>query len=338
MLWWCGGNSRPRTVQESLVYACLSRYYALLHRFRYYWFAAIVLVAIGCSFVATKLSLPTSSEVRVLRGNHEFEQNYMWRQHLLLSELERDRGARVWLVWGVIPADTGNHNNPQESSTVVLDDEFDPSSPESQLYLRDFCDSLHSQSFASEDTAVSPCPMSYFENWLGEQSSSTTPNELYLQKCENATELPVSPDILHSCMIAFAQAENYKRILFKDGKIRIIRLPFRQQGASWDVGQTSLAEAWSQLNEFISAQNDVLAPRGVDNVYGSSHAFWWYDTNNSILSTATGSIGVVLGAVYFVVLVSNRSFLVTFAAVFSIGFNLLFSTAILVSVGWSFGL
>lgn len=274
-LWWCGRPIRPPPGKEALIRRVLRVYYSLIHRFRCFWIVSIIVTTIGCSFVATKLSLPDTSEVRVLRPEHEFEQNYRWRQRLLVSELERARGTRVWMMWGITPADTGNHRNPRESSTIVLDESFDPSSIESQVYLRDFCDDLLAQEFASPDMVGMVCPMNLFDNWLREQSLSVAPKSQYLLHCNNATGIPLSPELLHPCMIGFAQAEDYKRILFANGKVRIIRLPFRQKGVLWDVGHEKLGASWNQLNEFTRTRNELSAPPGVDKLYGSSHDFWY---------------------------------------------------------------
>ena len=317
---------------------CLNTYYDFVHRRRLFWLASIGALVIGSSLVARKLSLPRTSEVRVLRPENEFERNHRWRQELLSTELERERGTRVWFMWGLTPADTGNRKNPNESSAVVLDESFDPSPVESQLYLRDFCNDLHVQEFSSETTDIADCPMQYFNSWLGQQALAVQRHPRYIQHCRNATELPLRPEDFHACMIGFAQAEKYTRILFNDGKVKAIRLPFRQVGASWDVGHARLAESWRQLENFTNTQNELKAPPGVDRVFGSSRDFWWYDTNASILDTAVGSLGVVLGAVYVTVLLSNVSFSVTFAAVVSIGFILLSSTAVLVLFGWTYGL
>lgn len=235
----------------------------------------IIGATIGCSFVARRLSLPNTSEVRVLRPDHEFEKNYRWRQRLLVSELERERGTRVWFMWGVSPADNGDHRNPRESSTIVLDTAFDPSPTENQLYLRDFCADLLAQDFASEDVVGSVCPMNYFDSWLKEQAVAETQHELYKLHCHNATQLPLPPEHLHPCMIGFAQAEDFTRILFNDGKVRVIRLPFRQVGVLWDVGQAKLSASWQQLNAFTTSRNELVAPPGVNKVYGSSHDFWY---------------------------------------------------------------
>ena len=94
----------------SLIRRILLGYYHLLHKCR--WpLLVICLGAIGaCSYVASTLKLPTSSDVRVLDSSIQYEESNSWRQKLLYDVLLKSGGSRAYVIWGVRPADTGDHS------------------------------------------------------------------------------------------------------------------------------------------------------------------------------------------------------------------------------------
>lgn len=63
-----------------------------------------------CAFYATKLGLPDSSDVRLLKPGIQYEQNYIWRKEILSSDLEDLSGSRNSMVWGLDAADTGKQS------------------------------------------------------------------------------------------------------------------------------------------------------------------------------------------------------------------------------------
>ena len=101
---------------------------------------ALVWQLCSMSLFTLELDLPTSAEVRLLRSDHEYEKAYAWRQELIITEMEKAGGSQAQVIWGVIPADTGDRNNPDRWSTLELDDSFDPSTTAAQEYLRGFCE------------------------------------------------------------------------------------------------------------------------------------------------------------------------------------------------------
>ena len=62
-----------------------------------------------------------------------------------------------------------------------------------------------------------------------------------------------------------------------------------------------------------------------------------YDTNGRMFETAIGAAGIALAAAGLVVLLSSRSFMLTFFSIFTIGYVLTSTTAMLVASGWSLG-
>jgi hypothetical protein len=100
-----GEDSKP-----SFIHRTMNAFYVALHRIR--WFLLVgCAVAFGVSaYYASTLSLPTSSDVRMLGEDNEFEQSWMWRKSLLYDTLEKARGSQAHVIWGVKPADTGDQS------------------------------------------------------------------------------------------------------------------------------------------------------------------------------------------------------------------------------------
>ena len=65
-------------------------------------------------------------------------------------------------------------DDPESWSQLKLDDSFDPSSEEAQLYMMDFCDNLFEQEFAETIDHDYVCPMTQFLMWLQGQSEKGT--------------------------------------------------------------------------------------------------------------------------------------------------------------------
>ena len=70
--------------------------------------ALCVVSFVLCSYFATTLKLPDSSDVRLLGENLEFEKAASWRKDLLATDLLTLRGSDTYVLWGVSPDDTGD--------------------------------------------------------------------------------------------------------------------------------------------------------------------------------------------------------------------------------------
>jgi len=97
---------------ESLIRRILTKYYDWVHFGRYALVAVSLGAIIACGIVASTLALPDSSDVRILDSSNEHEKCYEWRLNLVTSVLEKQSGSKAHVIWGVTPADTGDHNNP----------------------------------------------------------------------------------------------------------------------------------------------------------------------------------------------------------------------------------
>eukprot|EP00538_Stauroneis_constricta_P012591 CAMPEP_0119547884 /NCGR_PEP_ID=MMETSP1352-20130426/1904_1 /TAXON_ID=265584 /ORGANISM="Stauroneis constricta, Strain CCMP1120" /LENGTH=1198 /DNA_ID=CAMNT_0007592951 /DNA_START=90 /DNA_END=3686 /DNA_ORIENTATION=- len=325
--------------KPSLIRRILLTYYKLLHTAR--WpLLVMCMIAFGiCTYIASTLSLPTSADVRLISDKHQFEQHFLWKLELLDDVLKKSGGSLASVIWGVVPADTGDLDDPKSWSQLVLDDRFDASPEDAQIYLKDICASLFAEDFASPPESTFVCPLTEFDEWLQASSSSSSndmqENDIYTNNCNGATSLPVDPEYFDRCIIAWSQSVGQNNILAHDGKVKIITLPFTSN-ARWDDPFDVLEKAWNRHEAWFGDMN-INAPATVNRGYFSSNDFHWYDTNRSMLSTAYGSAAIALSAAALIIALSSRSIVLTLFCTVTITYVLTSVTACLVGLGWTLG-
>jgi len=326
-----GGEEGP-----SLIHRILMQYYRGLHFFRWPLLVASI-VALGvCSYFATGLKPPLSSEVRLFGPRIEYERAYIWRNNLLSTAIETMAGSEAYAVWGLKPADTGNHNDPFSWTQLALDDCFLPSSKEAQIYLRDFCTAMLAEDFARPIDIDYECPINRFDKWLAEQSSSADPDHIYLSHCAGESGLPVEPEVFDPCLIAWSYQEEESTILSRDGVVVIMYVPFRGR-IRYDMPNSVVGEEWQLINDWMESYQTRNAPFEVSKGYISSAHFWWYDTNTQMFTTALGSAAISLGVAGIVIFMSSRSLAMTVFSVISIAYVLTSVTSLMVAAGWTLG-
>jgi len=328
------GEEKPSFIRQVLL-----SYYHYLHTFRWYLFVASIISLVVSSWYATKLTLPTNSDVRILSKSIQYEQAYLWRKHLFVEAIGRQGGSPAFVTWGTSPDDTGDYNDPAKWSQLVLDDTFDPSNSRAQVYLRDFCPKLFDESFAEKMVEVYECPFNRFEKWLELQSSNPT-SEAYIENCDGATGLPVSEDVFHKCIISWSQQDFIHKeenaILSRDGVVKTITIAFKSR-VIFTSANSVLKKEWKLIEDWMTEELSSNAPKEVANAYFTSVEFWWYDTNANMFNTAMGGIGIALGAAALVILVSSKSLILTLFSVIGIAFVLTSVTAVMAGIGWTLG-
>lgn len=201
-----------------------------------------------------------------------------------------------------------------------------------------FCPDFFDEEFAARVEDDFECSFNRFDAWLQEQSISETPENAYTANCNGATGVPVPRDSFDACIIGWSQLPNVSdsRVLQRNGAVEVIFFPY-QSRVRYDSKYDVLDDEWHLVESWMNDRSDK-APVGVKNMYSSSDDYWWYDTNGSILRTAYGAVAIALGAASIVMLISSRSFEITFFALFTICFILLSVTTVLVASGWTLGL
>ena len=101
-------QTKDDSTPSSFIQRLLINFYDVIHAIR--WpLLVLCLATIGVTAkFASTLQLPTTSDIPLMDENIQFEQNMAWRQHLLSKALAG--GSQASFIWGVKPADTGDHS------------------------------------------------------------------------------------------------------------------------------------------------------------------------------------------------------------------------------------
>jgi len=307
----------------------------ILHRSRW----PLLAVSLGSfgffCYYASKLSLPDSSDVRLLKPNMQFEQAYAWRKEILASDLDSLAGSSNSIIWGLGSDDTGKQSDPYDGTSIVLDETFDPSSIDAQISLRNFCGNFYKEDFARVPTDNYICPINEFDQWLKDQSSSDEPDPLHDGVCGGAARLPVDSDKFHGCITAWAmKAENFN-VISRDGVVKYMRVPFKNPAIFTDPYAILEGERES-IQGWLTTTNKE-APDGINKAYMTGITFHWHDTNKSIQKTAYSSAGISLAASAVIILFSSHSVVLTIFSTATILYILVSVTSVLVAFGWTLG-
>lgn len=218
---------------------------------------------------------------------------------------------------------------------MLIDESFVPRELESQLYLRDFCERLFDQDFTAKQYPEYECAINQFDSWLLEQSSSLSPDDAYVNNCNGASTLPLPEDVFDQCIISWSQAVNNKDVLQENGTVRILII---NALASIDLMASipEIDDEWNRFEKFLKEESNT-APSGSNKFIHASPLWWWFDTNQQMLSTAIGAAGIAIAFSAVVVLFSSRSLTLTLFAGVCILYVLAAATATLVGMGWELG-
>ena len=108
------GEGEKEHVKHSLIHRILDRYYKFMHKFRWPLLLVCFGALVASAVKASQIKLPLSADVRLFdEDDNQFEANYIQRQKLLFDVIDAKVGSLADVIWGVVPADTRSHNNPE---------------------------------------------------------------------------------------------------------------------------------------------------------------------------------------------------------------------------------
>lgn len=142
-------------------------------KLRYLWLFWFLAITVGGAYVVCvnpKMKLPSLelAEFQVFRSSHPFERYDAEYKKLFMFERVHhgeDLHMPITIIWGVKPVDNGDPLNPKNKGKLMLDKNFNISSPASQLWILNFCQKLRNQSFVfqSEEQDFTSCFIETFK-------------------------------------------------------------------------------------------------------------------------------------------------------------------------------
>lgn len=328
-------NIVEKDFKSSFMDRLLTSYYNGLYRARWPMFVMCLAIFCICGYFATQLDTPESNEVRILLPREEFEKCHAWRMDLLSTTLYEKEGSKAYVIWGTVPADTGDLNDPGTWSQLVLDETFDASSKEAQEYMLGFCEDMYDEEFASLPNPDFVCPINQFDAWLQTESNQTNPDYTWSNYCGGATGLPMDPDTFNTCIDAWAVKMKERSILSYKGKVQIIFVPFTSR-IQYSSPKGRIQEEWDLIDAWMVEKNEE-APEPVSGAFFASQDFWYFETTAQMYTTAVGSIMIALTAAAVVIFVSSKSVVVTILSVLSVAYVLASIITMTLVIGWHLG-
>ena len=160
------------TQQAALVSETISRDYIfpVIHKLRFFLVLAAIGLGAGSAYGGSMLSLPTDSAVELLPADHVLTQYSRITRSGFKSATESR--IEVDVVFGLKAEDDGDWNDPASVPSFAIDDTFDMSSEEAQLWLYKFCENGKALAYGNETR----CWLDQFSNWLTDMNSAWASN------------------------------------------------------------------------------------------------------------------------------------------------------------------
>nr|XP_054766923.1 protein dispatched homolog 1-like [Lytechinus pictus] len=313
----------------------------IVFKLRYVWLIIFTLLGIGggCAiFIYPKLQLPTQSVFQIFIKSDFLEQyDQVYVDHFDFEQLEQSK-MPMKFVWGLESKDNGNAWDPDDRGSLVLDNLFNISSPESQEWLLNFCSDVKNQSFYSpQDSNQDFCFIDIFREIMMESPCN---NPLFHQDvspcCENF-DFPYEPELFEQCaskFVALAGLEPMTR--FGEGqKLTGLLLSFTSN-TRYSLNYESIDTFWNEINQWSRTEMDK-APESITHgwfVSFSENQLYFFDLQQSLVTGFPFSIGMSLGVAALVLLLTTWNVLITLFAILSISGTVFVTVGSLVFIGW----
>ncbi|XP_056152444.1 protein dispatched homolog 2 [Lampris incognitus] len=321
-------------------------------KFRYIWMCWFAALAAGGTYISCidpGMKLPTldSRATQLFRSSHPFERYDIEYRHMFMFERQRngeDKLVPVKLVWGITPNDNGDHLNPSSNGTLVLDPDFNISSPDAQVWLRDLCGRIQNQSFYSPPSSVGKaletdnvCLVEQLIHWVSARRCSESEDTLHF--CCNDIPFPYPPNVFEQClskMLAERHAAGHLAtnggLYFQpDGRVAALVLAFKTTYLySFNFSRTSLLyrEIFSWFNREISG-----APQGLDKGWFISQ-FSLFDLQQSLSSETLVVAGFSVSLTFASFLLTTWNILLSIYGTVAVGGSVFVTVGLLVLLEW----
>ncbi|MBN3274311.1 DISP2 protein, partial [Polyodon spathula] len=324
-------------------------------KFRYIWLCWFTTLAAGGTYITCvdpgmKLPVLESQATQLFRSSHPFERyDAEYRHQFMFQRLQsgEEKPMAITLVWGVLPADNGDHLDPRSTGSLVMDPEFNMSSPEAQVWLLELCGRTRNQSFYWEqwegerDRGESVCLVERLVLWMSSRQCSLNDNDNGL--CCNHIPFPYRPAVFQHCLGIFTaerREEEEKRGLRSDsGSVRFdsegravaLTLVFgTTYRYSFNYNQTDLfyqeIDAW-----FLGEMSG--APPGLRGGWFVSHLAL-YDLQQCLSSETLVVTGFSVALVFTTLLLTTWNVLLSVYGAAAVGGSVFVTVGLLVLLEW----
>ncbi|KAJ7989293.1 hypothetical protein DPEC_G00317980 [Dallia pectoralis] len=322
-------------------------------KFRYIWVCWFAVLAAGGTYISVVdpgMRLPTldNRATQLFRSSHPFERyDAEYRHQFMFERLVNgeDKLITLNLVWGVIPVDNGNHFDPKSNGSLVLDPDFNMSSPDAQVWLRDLCGAIQNQSFylpsssssENEGATDNVCIVEQLIRWVSIRRCSE--NEDAFTFCCNNIPFPYPAGVFEQClsmMVAQQHADGYLShvggLYFKsDDRIAALVMVFRTTYRySYNFSHTTrfYNDILSWFNKEISG-----APQGLRKGWFASQ-LTLFDLQQCLSSETIVVTGFSVALTFALLLVTTWNIPLSIYGTAAVGGSVFVTVGLLVLLEW----
>ena len=315
----------------------------VVFKLRYIWLFIFTLFGIGGAcviFIYPKLKLPSQAQFQVFVTSEYAEQyDKIFRENLDFEKVLNDK-MPIKFFWGVIPTDNGNPWDPDDRGSIVLDESFDLSAPESQEWLLQFCSAIKTEDFYSNATSHQLTDFCFIDGLKammeGPCDNPTIGDNVF--PCCNTRSFPYAdPELFHTCASLYVSLTGTNQALrFNvDNRLTGLTLSFTSK-TTYTLNYESINEFWNAVNDW-GEEVIMKAPPSVSGGWFSSYIrrqLFFFDLQNSLITGTPLSIAMSLGVAALVLLITTRNVLITLCAVLSISGAVFVTIGSMVLIGW----
>ena len=294
-------------------------------KFHWVWVILLVCLTAGflcVNFVKPGLQLPESQEFQVFASSHSLEQYNL--KYKSFFRFEQSGSSSIELIWGIKPADNGNHFNPDDKGTLEFESLDDLFTPEGQQFLLSLCKSAAKQPFFRAFAGNQGCPIDALITLC---KSGSVP-------CCSNLSFPFPLDVTKRCLLEYANSGRETGLLFdsETNEVKGFRLviftnqPFTNAFSVVDRVYKSIT-SWfkDELSE---------APPGLQSGWVGSWLFNFYGLQIGLSQGTYSSLGISVAVSFFVMLLTTLNIFISIYAIITIIGIISITIGSLVLAGW----
>ncbi|KAJ8926816.1 hypothetical protein NQ314_020664 [Rhamnusium bicolor] len=323
-------------------------------KLKYFWFLALITIAFVSGVIVVvypKLQLPDTSEFQLFAASHPFEQyDFHYKSRFWFNEPERGMDQSNFklplrFVWGVLPIDNGDHLDPSNLGTLTLDPTFDMSKPESQEWLKDFCQNLRQQPFY-QSTIGPLLPNCFVETFMKSMRRKCYDPINYKDHtpCCETSKFPFNRSVFNECIIdemdeIYGTSANLLNSAVAGPKFSKDQLPTIKAVIVEYDSNYSYSMSYEQMHEFYTKvegwMNGQLqtAPDSMKNGWFISD-LEFYDLQRELNASTEIAVAMSMGLALIVLFLSTLNVLTSLYAIITITSSIFVTMAVLVLLGW----
>ncbi|XP_073987713.1 RND transporter family member dispatched isoform X1 [Rhodnius prolixus] len=315
-----------------------------------------VLMAPIILFYRPGLRLPDTPDLQLFASNHLFEQyDSVYKHRFWFDRMQKLEGwpdplleLPLRFVWGVLPVDNGDHNDPSSRGSLQWDKSFDIAARDSQVWLMSFCSKLRSQPFfkPTGGPLLSNCFLENFIEWMKRKCDDPI-DKLSRAPCCESARFPYSRKVFSTCLALAANSlyNTPAQLIASDvagpkfAKKTRSGLPKVKALVVEYYSNYSLTTSFKEMDYFFKQVESwtqaemASAPLGMRNGWFVSHLSL-YDVQRSLARETVAAIIISTISSLVVVCLTTRDLILSIAASITVASIILVTVAILVLFGW----